>query len=152
MDLRLGAARIDVPDDWGIGATDATADLVFAREPEHEGRPERFRANVVLVREALDGLDFRSWQTAVDELLPSTLVDYLLVDLEHLDVAGRPGGRRLAHHLEPGGRAVVMEQWFTCTTDTGYTVTTTVDAHRFDLLADALARIGTSLEIVDDQR
>lgn len=43
-----------------------------------------------------------------------------------------------------------MEQWFTCLGGTGYTVTTTVDVHRYDLLADLTARIGASLEITED--
>jgi len=148
--LRLGAGAVLVPDDWEGAATDVTGDIVLAREPVRPGEPEQFRANAVLVREDLGDLDFSAWQTAVDEVMPSMLADYVLVDLEHLQVAGRPGGRRLAHHVEPGGRAVVMEQWFTCTHGTGYTVTTTVDVHRFDALAPLLTSIGTSLRIADD--
>lgn len=145
--LRLGAATVVVPSGWETSSVEVTDDIVLAREPVDRAAPEAFRANVVLVREDLGDLDFRAWQTAADEVMPSTLTDYLLLDLEHVEVAGRPGGRRLAHHVEPGGRAVVMEQWFTCQARTGYTVTTTVDVHRFDPLADLLAGIGASLEI-----
>ena len=145
--LQLGAASVAVPGDWECGTVDVTPDIVHAREPAHPTAPEAFRANAVLVREDLGDLDFRAWQAAVDEVIPSTLTDYLLIDLEHVEVAGRPGGRRLAHHVERGGRAVVMEQWFTCEGRTGYTVTTTIDVHRFDLLADLMSQVGSSLRV-----
>lgn len=145
--LRLGPSSVLVPADWETGSVAGTPDVVHAREPADSADPERFRADVVLVRESLDGLDLSAWQNAADAVLPSVLTDYLLVDLERREVAGRPGGRRLAHHVEPGGRAVVMEQWFTCAGAAGYTVTTTVDVHRFDLLAEIMSAIGESLQI-----
>ena len=80
-------------------------------------------------------------------MLPQMLTDYLLLDLERCQVAGRPGGRRLAHHLTLDGVAVTMEQWFTTVDGVGWTLTATVDSFRYDEQAELLARAAAGLEI-----
>lgn len=67
--LRLGAAQVTVPEDWEIGSTAVTGDLLFAREPERESGAESFRASAVLVREDMGAMDFAAWQNAVDEVI-----------------------------------------------------------------------------------
>jgi hypothetical protein len=112
-----------------------------AREPVDPSDPSRFRANLVLTAVTTAGMSFRDWQAGTDELLPRVLDDYLLVDLERLEVGGRPGGRRLAHHAGPGGEALTMEQWFVLVDDVGHTLTATVDTWRYDELADVCAEV-----------
>ena len=115
-----------------------------AVEPPDPDRPGRFRGNLVLTESTTGGLSFSDWQNGTDELLPRTLDGYLLVDLERLDLGGRPAGRRLAHHTGPGGQALTMEQWFTQIDDVGHTLTATVETIRYDALADALATCAAS--------
>ena len=101
--------------------------------------PERFRANAVLTCDDTTGMSFRDWQVATDQVLPRVLADYLLIDLEKLDVDARPGGRRLAHHVDDSGRALTMEQWFTLEGDRGWTLTATCETWSYDDLAEVFA-------------
>ena len=101
-----------------------------------------FRANlVVTVDELPDGLDLHSWQAATDQMLPHALSDYLLLDLEHGHLSGRPVVRRLAHHLVEGSGAVTMEQWASSTEGRGFTITASVATMAYDSLADVFAQI-----------
>jgi len=86
-------------------------------------------------------MTFRDWQVATDAILPRTLADYLLIDLERLEIDGSPGGRRLAHHVDTAGRALTMEQWFTLHDGRGWTLTATVETWSYDGLADACADV-----------
>lgn len=136
-------ATYQAPERWEVVFGEETT--VLALEPEREDGG--FRANLVLTVVTNAGLSFRDWQVGTDELLPGQLIDYLLLDLEKLPVADHPGGRRLAHHVAPDGGALVMEQWFTSVDSVGYTLTATVDALRYDLVADELGRCGQSLRV-----
>lgn len=106
-----------------------------------------FATNLVLSMADNAGLSFRDWQVATDQMLPRILSDYLLLDLERCQVAGRLGGRRLAHHVAPNGVAVTMEQWFTAVDGVGWTLTATVDSSRYDEQAALFARAAAGLEI-----
>lgn len=108
---------------------------VGPREPEEP--LDLFRPNLVLTCDDVTGTSFRDWQVATDSLLPRSLTDYLLIDLERIEIDGHPGGRRLAHHVDAAGRALTMEQWFTLHDDRGWTLTATIDTWRYDELADA---------------
>jgi hypothetical protein len=139
-------ARCTAPAGWEV-VGDERAATVLALEPVRAVDAERlFRANLVLTADPT-GLDFRQWQVNTDLLLPEALTDYLLLDLERLEVAGGPGGRRLARHLAPDGTDVTTEQWFTLTGGTGLTLTATVDSWRYDALADVLAAHARSLTV-----
>jgi hypothetical protein len=130
-----------VPEGWDKVARPRAGTVWTAVEPADPDQPDRFRANLVLTCDALGGLTFRDWQTASDEVLPTQLQDYLLVDLERLEIDGRPGGRRLAHHVDQAARALTMEQWFVAGADLGWTLTATVETWSYDALADELAGI-----------
>ena len=117
------------------------ADLVLlepAQQPAADG-VAGFRANLVVTAVPTGGLAFADWQAGSDEILARALDDYLVVDLERLEVDGHPGGRRLAHYRGPRGEALTMEQWVTQVGDLGHTLTATVDTGRYDLLADLFA-------------
>ena len=85
-----------VPQGWDKVARPPTGAVWTAVEPVDLARPDRFRANLVLTRDDLGGLTFRDWQVASDEVLPTMLQDYLLVDLE------RPPARPTTSTTRPG--------------------------------------------------
>lgn len=130
-----------VPAGWDQLDEAPPATLWAAVEQPHPERTDRFRANLVLTCDDASGMTFRDWQVATDELLPRTLDDYLLIDLEKLEIDGLPGGRRLAHHVDAAGRALTMEQWFTLDHDRGWSLTATVETWAYDELADGLAAV-----------
>ncbi|MBL0749815.1 hypothetical protein [Nocardioides baculatus] len=130
-----------VPQGWDKLARPTPGTLWTAVQPLELERPDRFRANLVLTRDDLGGLTFRDWQVGSDEVLPTMLRDYLLLDLERIDVDGQPGGRRLAHHVDGKARALTMEQWFVADGDRGWTLTATVETWSYDALADELAAV-----------
>ena len=133
-----------VPLGWDKVARPRPGTVWTAVEPADLEQRDRFRANLVLTCDALGGLTFRDWQVASDEVLPTMLQDYLLIDLERLEVDGRPGGRRLAHHVDHAARALTMEQWFVAGDDLGWTLTATVETWSYDGVADELAGIAAS--------
>lgn len=114
---------------------------VEPREPDDSGR---FRANAVLTCDDATNMSFRDWQVATDEVLPRALDDYLVIDLEKVEVDGRPGGRRLAHHVDGDGRALTMEQWFVLEGDRGWTLTATCETWSYDDLAEAFAALAAT--------
>lgn len=130
-----------VPDGWEPLPDPPEGIDWVAREPGDPSASDQFRANLVLTVLPTGGLGFRDWQAGTDELLPRVLDDYLLVDLERIEVDGVPGGRRLAHHAGPGGEALTMEQWFALVDGTGHTLTATVETWRYDGLADVFVRV-----------
>jgi len=106
-----------------------------------------FRANVVVTVDDLPAdVDLHSWQAAAEQILPRALNDYLLLDLEHSEVTGRPVVRRLAHHLVEGSGAVTMEQWATTAERRGFTVTTSVATMAYDSLADVFTEIAAGFQ------
>ena len=133
-----------VPQGWDKVARPPAGAVWAAVEPVDLARPDRFRANLVLTCDDLGGLTFRDWQVGSDEVLPTMLEDYLLVDLEHLDVDGLPGGRRLAHHVDQTARALTMEQWFVADGGRGWTLTATVETWSYDELAGELAGVAAA--------
>jgi hypothetical protein len=133
-----------VPQGWDKVSRPRPGTVWTAVEPADLDRPDRFRANLVVTCDALGGLTFRDWQVASDEVLPTMLQDYVLIDLERLEVDGRPGGRRLAHHVDQAARALTMEQWFVADDDRGWTLTATVETWSYDGLADELAELAAA--------
>lgn len=141
-DVPFSAPRI--PSGWDKVARSRPGTVWAAVEPVDLDRPDAFRANLVLTCDALGGLTFRDWQVASDEVLPTMLDDFVLVDLERIELDGRPGGRRLAHHVDQAARALTMEQWFVADDDLGWTLTATVETWSYDALADDLAAVAAA--------
>jgi hypothetical protein len=146
----LAVLPLTLPGGWEVLDDDSGQTTLVAREPADAARPAAFRANIVLTAVPLGGLGFPDWQAGTDEVLQRVLVDYLVVDLEKLTFAGRPAGRRLAHHASPAGEALTMEQWFIAGDDLGHTLTATVETWRYDELADLCAQAARSWRPVDE--
>lgn len=142
-----GGFTIPLPEDW-VSVEPPPGALLVALEPS-DG--ERFRANVVVTRDDVGEMGLHDWQAGTDRLLPGSLQDYLLIDLELLEVAGRAGVRRLAHHTAStaalGPQAVTMEQWATLVDGTGWTVTLTVPTLRYPALREGLRAVPAGLTI-----
>ncbi len=118
--------------------------LWAAVEPLDPDDSRRFRANAVLTCDDTTQMSFRDWQVATDEVLPRALADYLVIDLEKVEIDARQGGRRLAHHVDADGRALTMEQWFVLEGDRGWTLTATCETWSYDDLAEAFAAIAAN--------
>ncbi len=113
----------------------------------HPRATTRFRANLVLT--VVDNADvtFARWQRASDEALPLLLNSYELLDVQKVNVAGGPGGRRLARHLGPAGGVLVMQQWFTTVGHLGLTLTATCDIGSYRLLLPQMRAAAASLTL-----
>lgn len=141
---RPAFARPDLPAGWDAMREAPPTTLWAAVAPFDLDDPQRFRANVVLTCDDTTGISFRDWQVASDEVLPRALDDFLLIDLEKVEVDGRPGGRRLAHHVDGSGRALTMEQWCTLEAARGWTLTATCETWTYDDLASAFAAMANT--------
>lgn len=137
----LAGCALELPDDWEILPSPDEQRLI-GLEPS---RGDDFRANLVLTVVDNGGLSFRDWQVGSDQLLPTQLLAYRLLDLERIELSGHAGGRRLAEHVVDGVTPVTMEQWFALIGRTGCTLTATVSTWRYDDQADALAEIASTL-------
>lgn len=101
--------RMPLPTGWALTQPGVGNIVAVLAAPVPAGR---FTPNVVVTAEPLpEGTGLREWQRGVDLLLPRSLHDYVLLDLEHVELAGRRAVRRLAHHVTEHGDAVVLEQW-----------------------------------------
>ncbi|MEE6294895.1 hypothetical protein [Georgenia wangjunii] len=137
-----GSLSLDVPDSWEVHH-DVRGIPLVAVEPE-----PGFRTNIVVTYSALgEGATLKDWQRDTDRLLPSTLEDYLLLDLEMTIVAGHEGARRLAHHASKDNKSLTMEQWVTVVGTTGITLTATCATMRYLEQAPVIGRSVASLEI-----
>lgn len=106
-----------------------------------------FRTNVVVTVERLEaGTTLETWQANADQLLPQTLAEYLLLDLEQVQVGEHRGIRRLAHHAADG-RAVTMEQWTVLEAGGGFSLTASTSTLGCPALAGRLAEIAGTFGI-----
>ena len=141
-------AAFDAPDGWElVEPDDRAAARITAIAIEPPGPEDAFRSNLVLTAVPNAGTDLESWQETTDVLLARQLEEYLLLDFERTEVAGRDGVHRVAHYTGPRGEALVVEQWATVIADVGLTLTATIDTLRYDGAADDLEAYGRSLRV-----
>lgn len=137
---------MQLPPDWEIVRDPPPEVALVAREPDSA---DGFRVNVVVTVEDLAALTFEDWQLGCDQLLATTLADYLLLDLERAGTHDRPAARRLAQHAVSDARCLTMEQWVHKAGTTGLTVTATTPTLRYARAAATLTRVAESLRIGD---
>jgi hypothetical protein len=139
-----GGFALPLPEQWERIEGPAPGVALVAVEP---GEGERFRANVVVTVEELDGgIDLEGWQASTDEHLPGSLFDYLLLDRERMQLNGRDALRRLAHHARPETGSITMEQWAVLARGRGVTLTASCSTLEYDNLAGAFAGIAGEFE------
>jgi len=138
-----GGMTLPLPTTWERADDPAPGLLLVAIEPEREPDDDPgFRANLVVTLDRLDdGLDLDDWQAGTERLFPTTLGDYLVLDLERMDLSGVRAIRRLAHHRTEQNSSVTMEQWTTVLPDAegrpaGWTLTASVATMQYSSLAD----------------
>lgn len=118
-----GVLRFSAPADWEVDNDTAAPVASIVLEPS-DGQP--FRASMVLTLDELPAdLDFNGWQKGVEIMLAQQPNDWLLIDLERVQVAGAPGARRLGTFAAPTGLSVTSEQWMTIVGGRGVTLTAT---------------------------
>jgi len=139
---------IGLPGDWDMQVDPQPSVALVVVEPRTD---DSFRANLVVTTDELpDGLDLRLWQEGTDELLPQALHEYVLLDLEDVELAGLPARRRLAHHTVESGAAVTMQQWAAVRGREGVTVTTTVETMELASTAAMFAAVVDTLVLGPD--
>jgi hypothetical protein len=148
--LAHGLIRFLAPDDWDATSDTPAPIAAIALEPL-DGQP--FRASMVLTIDELpDGLDLNRWQKGAEIMRAQRSDDWLLIDLERLAVAGRPGARRLGTFAAPGGLSVTIEQWMTVIEGHGVTLTTTSATLAYHLYAPILQAYARSLTYAERNR
>ncbi|MGQ0465804.1 MAG: hypothetical protein ACT4QG_10850 [Sporichthyaceae bacterium] len=143
-----GRFSLAVPEGWEVVGEPRVALPLVAVESQ---RPEAFRANLVFTASSLpEEMTLRDWQMGTDALLPTTLSDYLLLDLEHVEIDGVAGIRRLYCHVA-SGFAVTGEQWAVVHAGRGLALTATVATVDWDDVADAMAECASRLRLLDPE-
>jgi hypothetical protein len=136
---------VDVPSLWELHIDPRPDVAVAALGPESD--PWGFRTNVVVTVDELDrGMTLLAWQGGADELLPSALGDFLLVDREHVYVGERAGIRRLVHYAVDG-RSVTLQQWATIEGPRGYTLSASVSTLAYPRLGSELESIAATFRV-----
>lgn len=144
-DHPAGGFSLGVPSDWDLAEYPYPGVAVLLRAPQ---TASEFRTNALVTVDTLEaGMTLRDWQGGADALLPQSLNDYFLIDLEHVDLHGVAGVRRLAHHTAPGGHAVTMEQWAVLAGSTGYTLTASVATLDYLAHLETLSAVAAAFRI-----
>lgn len=134
-----GLFSVAFPPGWEVAWRPTDGVALVALEPE---LVSPLRANLVVTLSDVP-MSFAEWQKGTDVLLPRTLEQYDLIDLQRLELAGAPAGRRLAHHTVDGN-AATMEQWSILQDGRGYTLTFTVPTMRYGFMVEGLRVIAAS--------
>jgi hypothetical protein len=143
--VTAGNVGVAVPEDWEA-RLDVLAGVPFVAIAPSTPVPFRSSA-VVTVGDVLEAMTFREWQAGTDEILPTSLQSYQLLDMEPVTVSGLKGVRRLAHHVTPDGVGVTMQQWAVLTEGHGVTLTVTVPTAELGALTEIVDEIGRSLSV-----
>jgi hypothetical protein len=116
---------------------------LVALEPDRGGI---FRCNLVVSIDVVpEGLDLAGWQAGAETMMRQAMPDFLLLDLDELEIGGRPAMYRLAHHLVPDQGAVTMAQWMFLRPGLGFTLTGSVGTMEYAERADFFTDVATSV-------
>lgn len=104
-----------------------------------------FRANlVVTVEEVSPGTAVEAYTEAALRSQGELLSSHRLIDLEPLEVGGRPATRTLAHHAQ-ARMAITIEQWRVVDDALAYTVTASCATLDYATTADGFREAAESL-------
>lgn len=139
---------VPAPRDWLLreDPQDKVAAVIVAPEDGDEFRPNM----VVTVDDLEPGQSLLAWQEFVESVSPKMLDGYLLIDTEVRTLRGHDVFRRLAHHANPDGVALTMDQWSTVRGNVGYTLTTTAETMEFQQTAGMFAAIAGGFRMDGD--
>lgn len=134
---------LSLPEGWET-ATDVAGVALIAVAPDRGAG--WFRTNLVVTLEQLATPDLATWQEEALALMRYGLNEFLLVDVEEVEVAGYRARRLVAHHRpETDGQAasVTMEQWTLVVGRLGYTLTASMASLDYPELADMFTAMVT---------
>lgn len=146
VDRAIGSCLLGLDPTWETVERPHDAILLISVEPPREDG--EFRANhVVSIHSFEMAVTLRDWQISSDFQLDQHLSGYLLVDLEHAEVGGHPGIRRLATYESDEGRSLTMVQWCALVEGRGYELTSTVSTLAYPRLAENLEAVANTWRI-----
>lgn len=139
---------VPAPRDWLLQEDPQDKVAVVIVAPE---RGDDFRPNMVVTVDELEpGQTLQAWQDFVESINPQMLDRYLLIDTEVRTLRGHDVFRRFAHHANPDGVALTMDQWSTVRGNTGYTLTTTAETMELQQTAGMFAAIAGGFRMDGD--
>lgn len=137
-----------VPRSWVLRENPQDTIAVVVAAPDEE---DGFRTNLVVSVDRLEpGQTLDDWQQYAEEAAPGLLADYVLLDTELQDNGGHTVFRRLAHHVNPDGIPLTMEQWATVRGNRGYTLTATEMTMRLPNSAGLFATVAKGFGTDED--
>ncbi|WP_163573222.1 hypothetical protein [Fodinicola feengrottensis] len=144
---RTAGFSLPLPESWQAVEDPQPAVPLVALEPDRGGI---FRCNVVVsVDQVPEGLDVAGWQAGAEPMMRQAMQDFLLLDLEELQVGGRPAMYRLAHHLVPDLGPVTMAQWMLLRAGRGHTLTFSIGTMEYETRADLFVDIARGFRFAE---
>lgn len=147
--VRSGAIRLLVDPAWET-QRDVDPSIRIVSVDPREGSMGLRPSHVVTVDDFADSeteVDLRTWQISTDLALAEQLDGFILIDLEHVEISGHPGVRRLASYTGAHGASATMVQWCVLVGARGYTLTSTVPTLSFPFVAEDLDATAASWQI-----
>lgn len=139
---------VPAPRDWLLREDPQARVAVVIVAPESGND---FRPNMVVTVDDLEpGQTLHTWQDFVESVNPEMLDRYLLIDTEVRALRGHNVFRRLAHHANPDGVSLTMDQWSTIRGNVGYTLTATAETMEFQQTAGMFAAIAGGFRMDGD--
>ncbi|WP_163508628.1 DUF1795 domain-containing protein [Fodinicola acaciae] len=134
---------LKLPENWDLVEDPQPGVALVALEPDRDGV---FRCNLVVSVDVVpEGLDLGGWQAGAETMMREAMPDFLLIDLDEVEIGGRPAMYRLAHHLVPDQGAVTMAQWMFLRSGRGFTLTGSVGTMEYAYRADFFTDVATSV-------
>jgi hypothetical protein len=119
---------------------------LVAREPPRDDA--HLRANVVVTVERLvEGESLDAWAERSLGALAESLHRHRLLDLEAVEVGGRPARRALGHYVNRAYGGVCVEQWLVGAGELGYVVSCTTAALEYDDVFELMHAIADGLRV-----
>lgn len=125
-----GALSLPLPEGWET-VIGRQALLPAVAVAPVSGSGPGFRSSIVVTVDRLGSTTLDRWQRSAEPALGHRLDEYLLLDLERVEVFGLPGARRLALHRWAPGVHVTMEQRMVVHWGVGVTITVTTATPSF---------------------
>jgi hypothetical protein len=140
-----GGFELPLPTGWEWFENVEGCALV-SREPLRDD--EHLRATVVVTVERIsEGESLDAWAERSVGALADTLHRHRLIDVDEVEVAGRPARRALSHYVNRVYGGVCVEQWLVPAGGFGYVVSCTTAALEYDDLFELMHAIGEGLRV-----
>jgi hypothetical protein len=137
--------ELPVPARWER-TEDIDGCALVAVEPPRDD--PHLRANIVVTLERVGARDtLAAWSERSLDALAESLNEARLLDVEALEVGGRPARRALSHYRHEDVGGVNLEQWLVLAGGLGCVVSCSTAALEYDDLYDLMHAVGEGLRI-----